>query len=176
MRLTIAVDRLRDRHVVDKDPALELQTGRLAIRRLLEDRVALVALLPARAALLAAENDALEEVDVVLALRVVLDDEERLLEEQVAKGQDVVPLPVLDARGDIDNGLAVVLASLRLVDLVRHTHDGCESGLKLGVVRRRVGGVLDEVLKNVARQYGLRRGEEDEHQGGEDICTIVARV
>lgn len=38
-----------------------------------------------------------------------------------------MPLPILDATAEVDDGLTVVLAALGLVDLVGNAHDRLES-------------------------------------------------
>lgn len=132
--------------VVDKDAALELKLVDALTRRPLEQRVTLLVLLPLRRHLLATEDDALKEVNLVLALIVALDHDKRLLKQEVAERVDVVAFPVFDAAGEVVDRLSIVLAPLLLVDFVRHAHDRLETGFELVVEGTRVGRVLEQLL------------------------------
>lgn len=97
-RLTTSMMNLRSSgNIVDEDPTFQLQLVDSLTRRSLENRVALLVLLPDRSNLLATTDDSLEQVNLVFPLVVVLDDDEVLLEKQVAERVDIVTFPILDS-------------------------------------------------------------------------------
>ena len=66
----------------------------------------------------AAEDDALEQEDVIFAVDVGLGYDENVFEQEFAEIGDVVTLPVLDSTFEISDGLHIFSSALSLVDLV----------------------------------------------------------
>jgi hypothetical protein len=126
--------------VVDKYSTLELEPGWWFLLGLLEDALllGLVLLLLAQfQCLLAAKDDPLEQVHVILSLALVLDDHERVFEQKTSKGREVVALPIFDPRSQVLDSKLVVILSASLVDTIRDPLDDVETVLKFGVIRRR---------------------------------------
>jgi hypothetical protein len=149
-------------NVVDEDATLQLKLIDALTRRPFEDRVALLVLLTRRPNLLAAKDDALEEIDIVLALVLALDDDEGLLEEKFAERSDIVALPVFDTVAEVVDGLKVFLATSLLVDLLRHSHDRVVTRLELVVVLVIFRRVLEEGLQGEMRSASCTDREDGE--------------
>jgi hypothetical protein len=101
-----------------------------------------------RRRLLAAQDDLLEQEDVVLAVDVALRDHEEVVEDEVAEVRYGVALPVLDAVLQVLNGGDVLDPPLCLVDLVGDPLGSVEALHELVIIRVLLfRGRLDQVLQ-----------------------------
>lgn len=85
--------------------------------------------------LFTAEDDTLEEEDVVFAVDVGFCHNENIFEQKFTEVGDVMSLPVLDSDLEIPNGLHILSPSLSLVNLVCDTFCGRTSPLEFIIVR-----------------------------------------
>ena len=154
-------------NIVQEDAALEEKRGALLLvrraragkaegsrwgRRFLEDGVALADLLAVsglRNVLLAAQNDLLEQEDVILPVDLGFGDTEDVVEQECAEVGDMVALPVLDTALEVLDRRVVLRPSLRLVDLISDALCGGDASLEL--VRVRVIRVSDGLEKRLSR-------------------------
>ena len=96
----------------------------------LEDRVALSDLLRVlwlKSKLFTAEDDTLEQEDVIFAVDVGLGHDENVFQQEFTEVGDVMTLPVLDPAFEVPDGLHILGSALSFVDLVRDTLGRCTS-------------------------------------------------
>ena len=77
--------------------------------------------------LFTAEDDTLEQEDVIFAVDVRLGHDENIFEQKFTEVGDMVTLPVLDPTFEVSDSLHVLGSTLSFVDLVRDTLGGCTS-------------------------------------------------
>ena len=103
----------------------------------LEDRVALPNLLRAlrlKSKLFTAEDDPLEQEDVVFTVDVGFCHDKNVFEQKFTEVGNMMTLPVLDSAFEISDRLHILSSSLSFVDLVRDTLGGCASCLEFVMV------------------------------------------
>lgn len=84
--------------------------------------------------LFAAEDDTLEQEDVVFAIDLRLGHNENIFEQEFTKVRDMVALPVLDPAFEVSDGLHILSSSLSFVDLVCDALSGCAPLLEFVVI------------------------------------------
>ena len=99
--------------------------------------------------LLAAEDDLLEEEDVIFPIDLGLVDDEDIVEEELTKVGEVVALPVFDATFEVLDSRVVLRPSLCLVDLISDALGRLDAGFELVDVR--IVGVADGLDKRLSR-------------------------
>ena len=84
---------------------------------------------------LTAEDDALEQEDMIFAVNVGLGHDENVFEQEFAEIGDVMTFPVFNSAFEISDGLHILSSALSLVDLVRDTFGGRAPFFELIIIR-----------------------------------------